>query len=145
METRDQASASDVIGRLAGRVILTSVMVLVIYIAARYAYSFGREIFYQIPMESAPGHDIEIEIEEKNGIPELLSQKGLIRNEKAFLLMTKVYGLEAVPGIYTLNTSWTTKEIIMSITEQSNAFMEEETVTPETDEENVVGGGSEEG
>ena len=145
-EREEQSSAANMIGRLAIRIMLTALAVLAVYVAAKYAYDFGRDIFYQIPAESAPGHDITLEISDDSDLPKVLFENGLIRNEKAFSVMTAFYKPDPVPGEYTLNTSMTTKELITRIMEQSAVLLEEEEAGKESaPDENVVGGGDEEG
>ena len=146
MSRREDAGTARVVGQLAGRVILTAVMILVIFVAARFAYSFGRDVFYQPPSEASPGRDITVELPGADGCSKVLFDAGLISNEKAFGIMEKVYRLDAAKGIYQLNTSQTSKELIFSISGQSTAIREYEAEhQTESAEENVLGAGDEEG
>ena len=140
----EESSASAVIGRLAVRITLTALMVLVIFIAAKNAYDFGRDVFYQVPVDEEPGKDIEVELYSDTDLSASLKEAGLIRNEKAFYIMTKVYKVSYEPGTYTLNTSLSTKELLKSISGQSTAIANAKE-QPELTDESVLSGGDEEG
>lgn len=145
MRNRDGSSAAAVIGSIAGRVILAAVTVLVIFVAVRYSFSFGRAVFYQAPAEEAPGRDVEIEITENMGnsaVAAALYDADAIRNDTAFSVMERVYKSKLFPGIYTVNTSSTSKEILLSLMEQSEALREEaENMAVPGDAEIVDAGG----
>lgn len=143
-----EESVVSVIGRLAVRLILMALAALVLFAAASYAYRFGKEIFYQAPMEAEPGTDVEVTVTEGMGsaeFAETLMKKGLIRNKDAFVIQTKLYQTELIPGTYVLNTSMSSKELLTAVGEQAQAILEE-TEAAEADEEiSVMGGGDEEG
>ncbi|MCQ2400890.1 MAG: aminodeoxychorismate lyase [Lachnospiraceae bacterium] len=145
MRNRDGSSAAAVIGSIAGRVIVSAVMVLVIFVAVRYSFTFGKAVFYQAPVEKAPGRDIEIEVTEGMGnkaVAEALYDAKAIRNDTAFSVMERVYKAKLFPGIYTVNTSSTSKEILLSLMEQSAVLKEEaDSVTVDEDAGIVDAGG----
>lgn len=146
MRNRDGSSAAEVIGRIAGRVILSAVMVLLAFIAVRYSFSFGRAVFYQAPVEKAPGRDIIIEITEDMGnsaAAEALFNEKAIRNDTAFSVMERVYKVKLHPGFYTVNTSCSSKEILMSLIEQSELLSEEASGMKTDDTSDVIGAGGE--
>lgn len=144
----NEESVVSVIGRLAGRLILLALAALVLFVAASYSYRFGKDIFYQAPMEEEPGTDLEIQITKDMTdaeFAELLEMKGLIRNKEAFIIQTKLYKTVPVPGNYILNTSMTSKELLTAVAEQAAAIREEKEAQANGDEISVVGGGDEEG
>lgn len=141
----EEPTAAKIIGGLALRVTITALAVLVIYVAAKYAYDFGKDIFYQMPAESAPGRDIEVELSEDSDLAAVLSENGLVRNEKAFAIMTKFYKTDPAAGVYVLNTSLTTKELLTKIAARSEEIEAEQEAADAAGPENVVGGGDEEG
>lgn len=127
MRNRDGSSAAAVIGSIAARVILTAVLVLVIFVAVRYSFSFGRAVFHQAPAEQSPGRDVEIEVTEGMGnraVAEALYDADAIRNDTAFSVMERVYKVKLYPGKYTVNTSLNSKEILFSLLEQSDGLEE---------------------
>jgi len=147
MRKENEESAVSVIGRLAARLILVTVSVLILFVAAKYAYSAGKDIFYQPPMEDAPGRDITVEIGEGtdySALAALLKQKGAVRNETALAVQARLYKTELYPGQYTVNTSMTPKEILTEINEEA-LRLKEEASAKNKEEESVLGGGDEEG
>lgn len=146
MRNRDGSSAAAVIGNIAGRIILSAVMVLVIFVAVRYSFSFGRAVFYQAPVEKAPGRDVEIEITEgmgNKGVAEALYEAKVIRNDDAFSVMERVYKVKLFPGTYTVNTSLDSKDTLMSLMEQSEILKEEAASVTVDEEAEVVDAGGE--
>jgi len=146
MNEHDESLIS-VIGRLAARLILLCLAALVLFVAASRAYRFGKDIFYQAPMEEEPGTDVEVRITDNMGyadLAELMELKGLIRNRDAFQIQARLYKTALVPGTYVLNTSMTSKELLTAVNEKARELKEAKEA--ETgDEISVVGGGDEEG
>lgn len=102
--------------------VLAIVLVVYFTISVSYkAYDFGYRVFTEPPMDEAPGVNVEVTIEQGMGAKEigkLLEKKGLVRDSDLFVVQYKLsaYSGEILAGTYTLNTSDTTKEmmIIMS-------------------------------
>lgn len=141
-------SAVNVIGRLAGRLILVAVFVLVLFVLSGYAFDFGKSIFYQKPMEEPPGTDVIIELAEGDGPGELaekLKEKGVIADELAVSVQARLYKTELVPGEYTVNTSMTTRQMLGTINTDARKIKEEADKEENADVANVVGGGDEGG
>ncbi len=116
MEDRESAigSAAALIGSIALRIIVTAVMVLCIFVAVRYCYRFGHDIFYQEPAEKPPGTDFSLTVSEGDTLTDVaaeLKKMGVIENEKAFRIQGILYKTHIYPGEYVLNTSMTTKEL----------------------------------
>lgn len=97
----------------------------------RFGFDFGYRVFNEPPMAEAPGEDIMISIEEGMSSKELgtmLEQKGLIRDGGLFSvqLSLSAYKNDMMPGIYTLNTSMTAKDMMVKISEIYHAKLEAE-------------------
>jgi UPF0755 protein len=97
------------------------VALLVIVVAARLCltgYDYGYRFFTETPVESEPGTDVLVQVKEDTSAMELaenLERKGLIRDAKLFYMRLELsaYRNSITPGIYTLNTSMTPKEMMM--------------------------------
>ena len=104
------------------KLIVYALIVLLLYEAVAKGYAFGHEVFYAEAVEEAPGRDVTIEIDKEETVSEaagLLSKKGLIKNEFAFIFQGKFYDYDTVyPGTYVLNTSMTSKEILQVLNEK---------------------------
>ena len=130
------------------------VVLLVIYAAVNLSglgYDFGYRVFTESAIEEAPGVDILVQVKEDTSESELgdiLEEKGLVRDSRLFYLQIKLsaYSGKLIPGVYTLNTSMTPKEMIVlmatapegeeSIEDESGTEAEKETeAVPITEEE----------
>ena len=82
-------------------------------------------------MAEAPGEDVLIQIKEGMSARELgqmLEEKGLVRDGNLFYLQLKLsaYSKDMAPGVYTLNTSMTAKEMMVEISETADEKASEE-------------------
>ena len=100
----------------------TVLILLVIFIgvfkASTFCYDFGYRIFTEKPMESEPGRDIVVQIDADDSafdIGKMLEQKGLVRDSSLYVAQyyLSAYVNDLLPGTYTLNTSMTTKEMLI--------------------------------
>ena len=105
--------------------IILFVLLATVYLS-RTGYDYGYRLFTETAVDEAPGTDILVQIK-------LLEQKGLVRDGKLFYLQlkTSAYSKSIKPGVYTLNTSMTPKEmmIVMSGQETQTEATEEETTS----------------
>lgn len=90
------------------------------------AYEFGYRVFTESAIEPEPGQDVLIQIKDGMSdweIGEELEEKGLVRDSNLFALQLKLSAYEGKleSGVYTLNTSMTPKEMIVSIAEEIEA------------------------
>jgi len=133
------------IGRLAVRLILLAVGFLLLFIVAKKSFDYGKGIFYQKPVDQAPGRDVQIELtggSDASDLASVLKEKGVIANELGVIVQAKLYKIEPEPGVYTVNTSMTPKEILKSISAQSEELKENRSQAEEQeDNESVYGGG----
>ena len=120
---RNDSGAAAVIGGIAARVIVAALLVLAVFLVAKYAYGFGKSIFYQEPAEPAPGRDIVFTVEEGDtaaGVAENLKKAGVILEDYPFTIQSKLYKVDFVPGEYELNTSMTTRGILRVFEDAEN-------------------------
>ena len=91
----------------------------------REGYDLGYRFFTETPVDEAPGNDILVKVNEDTSARELgnmLEEKGLIRDARLFFLQLKLsaYSKSIKPGVYTLNTSMTLKEMMMEMSPQED-------------------------
>lgn len=131
------------------------VVLLFVYLGIRLcstAYDFGYRVFTEPAIEEAPGQDVLIQIKEgmsAKEIGDIMEEKGLIRDSELFQIQLKLsaYSKKMLPGVYTLNTSMTPKEMIVSIAQEveakekadSTESTEEAPVMPSTEEGEAEG------
>lgn len=110
------------------RLTISCIVVVLVYRAAMYSYHFGYMVFADATMEVSPGRDVSITVEtddEIMDIGETLERRGLISDSKIFFVQAFLleYKDKILPGVYTLNTSMTSEEML----EIMSATAEEET------------------
>lgn len=113
-------SARKVVMRIVNISFSVLVVVLVIFVlfkAGEYAYDFGYRVYTEKPMQSAPGQDIVVEVEQgmsASDLGKMLEEKKLVRDDKLFAVQLKIsaHSKDIKPGIYTLNTSMTSEEMM---------------------------------
>ena len=99
------------------------VMIALLVIAATVklggiGYDFGYRVFTEPAMAEEPGKDILVQVREDMSARELgktLEEKGLVRDGNLFFLQLKLsaYSKKILPGVYTLNTSMTAKDMMV--------------------------------
>lgn len=132
------------ISSLAIKVIAFALVVLLLFEFGRVSFSFGRSIFYQEPMEDKPGTDIVLTLDKDDNmssVAAILKEEGLIRKEFPFVIQSSLYKISIIPGEYVLNTSMTTKEMLMKI--EDTAKKNKELINQETVINEVEDGGLE--
>ena len=114
------------------------VMIALLVIAATVKlggirYDFGYRVFTESALDKEPGKDVLVQVREDTSARELgktLEEKGLVRDGNLFFLQLKLsaYSKRILPGVYTLNTSMTAKDmmVVMS-TEESESTESTET------------------
>lgn len=119
---KDERSAlskvTGILGGIAGRVIIAALLLLITFEGLSFCFDFGHDIFYQQPVEAAPGTDHVITLEDgatMDSVADQLEENGLIRNKAAFIIQGELYKINLYPGDYTLNTSMTTGEILNAL------------------------------
>lgn len=129
-------SANKIVMKIVSISFSVLVVVLIIFALVKVgtsAYDFGYRIFTEEPMSATPGKDVVVQVEDgmsSSDIASLLQDKNLIRDSKVFLVQLKLsaYANKIKPGIYTLNTSMTAKELMqaMATTEEDTENVTEE-------------------
>lgn len=112
---------SSMVIHMAMAVILLTVAAMVFYVGIRKAYSFGYDIFNDQPMAQAPGTDKLFVVEKgmsRSQCMDHLEKSGLIRDKNVALIQSYFFEYDIYPGTYTLNTSMTTKEILIELNEE---------------------------
>ncbi len=99
------------------KVVFAIVVVMVVYKASMLAYDYGYRIFAEPPVDSAPGIDVEVYIDESmdtKAIGKHLESEGLLRDGNLFYLQNVLskYKDKLLPGNYVLNTSMTNEEMM---------------------------------
>lgn len=125
------------------------VILVVVYLGVKLslvAYDFGYRVFTETAVDEAPGRDALIQVKEdmsEHDIAKLLEEKGMVRDANLFYLQLKlsIYSGKEVPGVYTVNSSMTPKEIMAAISpEQETETLETESTSAIIDTENTQTG-----
>lgn len=103
--------------RISFSILVVVLVIFVLFKAGNYAYDFGYRVYTEQPMSSGEGKDVIVQVESGmsgSDIGSMLEEKGLIRDSKLFAVQLKLsaYSKKIKPGIYTLNTSMTAKEMM---------------------------------
>lgn len=99
------------------KVVFSVLVVMFVYKGAMLAYDYGYRVFAEEPVDSAPGFEMDVTIEEgmdAKAIGQLLESKGLIKDGTLFYLQNILskYKGDLKAGDYVLNTSMTTEEMM---------------------------------
>ena len=116
-------SAKKVIGAVLSMIIRVAITIAVLYFlyqAASAAYNFGYRVFADIPAALSPGRDIEVTITSTMSDKDMAQEferVGLVEDWKLFLVQIyfSEYKDDVQPGIYKLNNSMTSEELMMAI------------------------------
>lgn len=99
------------------KVVVAVFLIMFVYDKALQAYDYGYRVFAEEPLTVGEGRTISIAVEQDESVKEIgekLQQRGLIRDANLFFLQELVseHHGQIQPGIYDLNTSMTTEEMI---------------------------------
>ena len=128
-------SASKVVLRILHVCISILVFLLVLFGLVKLggqAYDLGYRVFTERPMENEPGTDVTVRVSEGMNALSLgtvLEEKGLVRDNKLFAIqmMLSAYAKKVKPGLYTLNTHQTSREMLQVMAAEEPKEEEEET------------------
>ncbi|MCI8282311.1 MAG: endolytic transglycosylase MltG [Lachnospiraceae bacterium] len=128
-------SASKVVLRILHVCISILVFLLVLFGLVKLggqAYDLGYRVFTERPMENEPGTDVTVRVSEGMNALSLgtvLEEKGLVRDNKLFAIqmMLSAYAKKVKPGLYTLNTHQTSREMLKVMAAEEPKEEEEET------------------
>lgn len=107
---------------ISSRLIIFALVVMLLYEGVTRGYDFGHEIFYASAVEQKPGQDKNITVEKgasAGRVARLLKGSGLIANEYSFIIQAEFFNYKVNPGIYTFNTSMTSKEILQMMNDNT--------------------------
>ena len=107
---------------ISSRLIIFALVVMLLYEGVTRGYDFGHEIFYASAVEQEPGQDKNITVEKGASaarVARLLKGSGLIANEYSFIIQAEFFDYKVNPGIYTFNTSMTSKEILQMMNDNT--------------------------
>ncbi|MBE5978077.1 MAG: endolytic transglycosylase MltG [Paenibacillaceae bacterium] len=107
---------------ISSRLIIFALVVMLLYEGVTRGYDFGHEIFYASAVEQKPGQDKNITVEKGASaarLARLLKGSGLIANEYSFIIQAKFFDYKVNPGIYTFNTSMTSREILQMMNDNT--------------------------
>lgn len=131
--------------KIAFKIMLVLLVVYATIGVSKVAYDFGYRVFTEPAVAEAPGEDVVVQIKEGMSARELgqmLEDKGLVRDGNLFYLQLKLsaYSKKMEPGVYTLNTSMTAKEMMVAISETADQRASEEAAaaTQEADSDTEV-------
>lgn len=97
-----------------------------------YCYDFGYRVFTEAPVDAAPGRDVVVSVTSdmsEHDIGEMLKDEGLVRDANLFFAQLKLsaYSGKLKPGVYTLNTSMATRDMLVVMAAETEEGTEEET------------------
>ncbi|MCF0132895.1 MAG: endolytic transglycosylase MltG [Blautia sp.] len=99
------------------KIVLYVCVILLLYWVGSTTYKFGHDVFNQQPVSPGEGQEITVVIPEGAStyeIGKILKNKGLIKDEKVFLVQEffSNYHKQMVPGTYLLSTAYTPNRIM---------------------------------
>ena len=99
------------------KIVAAVFIIMFVYDTAVKAYDYGYRVFAEEPMTIGEGRIISIYVKEEDSVKDIgntLEEKGLIRDANLFLVQELVseYHGKIQPGIYDLNTSMSSEEML---------------------------------
>lgn len=98
--------------------IVTYIMLLIMLVGIPFSFQFGHSIFYASSVDSPPGRNVEMTIEDGMSFGKLadkLYEGGVIGNKLSFEIQAKFFDIRMHSGEYTFNTSQTSRQILEMI------------------------------
>ena len=99
---------------------LGRIVIYVMLLGIPFSFQFGHSIFYASSVDSPPGRNVEMTIEDGMSFGKLadkLYESGVIGNKLSFEIQAKFFDIRMHTGEYTFNTSQTSREILEMIDE----------------------------
>lgn len=109
------------------KLIAVLLLVLLVQLVISSGYDFGYNLFAAPAMSSAPGREVTFTIDEGEATSDIvadLKESGLIRDKFSFRCQILFYDKVLQPGEYKLNTSMTSKEILMYLNDGPGSLQE---------------------
>lgn len=119
------------IGFLALKLFVILVIIGVLVLIGRNAYSFGYQIFAEETVSDPPGKKVAVTIEEgitDSELADLLEKTGLIKDSRVFWVQIQLskYKDKIQPGSYILNTSWNSEKMLSVLSGEEETESETE-------------------
>lgn len=99
--------------------------------AGSYSYDFAYQLFGDVSVEAAPGHDVKVTImkgESSMNIASKLEDAKVVTNRYSFYLKLKLKEYDIMPGTFILNTSMSYDDVLAVITDYGQSIDAETTV-----------------
>lgn len=99
------------------KIVVAVLIIMFVYDTAVKAYDYGYRVFAEEPMTVGEGRTISVFVKEEDSVKDIgkmLQDKGLIRDANLFVvqeLLSEYHG-KIQSGIYDLNTSMSTEELL---------------------------------
>lgn len=108
------------------KVVLAIIIVMLVYKWSLTAYEYGQRVFNEPPMTAGNGRAVTVVVEEGESAKEIaedLEMNGLIRDANLFRVqeMLSAYKGKMKPGVYELNTSMTSEEMMAIMSSEVEA------------------------
>ena len=99
-------------------VLLSVLVVCGLYQIGLKCYDFGYRVYTEPAVSKGDGTDMLVQVTADMGmgdLAEVLEEKGLVRDARLFFLQAKLAGFQEEPGVYTVNTSMTARELTAAL------------------------------
>lgn len=100
-------------------VLLGILIVCGLYRLGLKCYDFGYRVYTEPAVSEGNGRDMLVQVNEDMGAKELaglMKEKGLVRDDRLFFLQEKLCGFKPEPGVYTVSTAMTARELMEAMT-----------------------------
>ncbi len=119
-KTSSKENIVSLIATVVGIILRGAALIAVVYLICHWAaicYDYGYRIFTEPAMSAGEGRTITVSVTEDMSpldVGALLEQKGLVRDDKLFALqyIFSEYYKDVKPGVFELNTSMTSEEMM---------------------------------
>lgn len=113
--------------RMGIRLIVLLLIVLMVHFVISAGYDFGYNLFAAPAMSAPPGREVTFHVEKGESTSDIidgLADAGLIRDKMSFRCQIIFYDKILQPGEYVMNTSMTSKEILMYLNDGPGSLQE---------------------
>ena len=100
--------------------IVIYILILILIVGIPFAYQFGHSIFYGSSVDTPPGRNVGVSIDENTSfgqLADILYGDGIIENKFSFEIQAKFFDIRMHTGDYIFNSSQTSREILEMIDE----------------------------
>ena len=127
-------------------IIMYVVAVFVLFRVGAFAYDFSYEVFGEPVVSQYSDEEVRIEIQSGDGsqtVAKKLKEAGVINNEWAFILKSRLSKASLMPGVYVVNASMSADDMIELMGDAANSVVQQPTAE-ELEAETSDGGESNE-